>query len=608
MMRRAICSAAILLLPFVAQITSLLAPVPQDRRVEGGDGRLADTVLINGRILTVDAEDTVAEAVAVTNGKIAAVGSNVVVRRLIGKNTQVLDLHGRTATPGLIDTHAHFDMTRLLYDLDLSDPALKSIEDVVQRVKERAATLKPGEWVRGKGWEEGRLRERRHIAASDLDGVSPNNPVYLEHSSPRVAVVNSYALRLAGIGRETADPAAGFINRLTDGTPSGVLRQTAVDLVRDRLPARTSEEVRNGMLKAIEEFNKEGMTAVKHPMIDEPRWDQYRTLLAENRLTLHVAVLWRMDVTPDHAQTLDAADKLIARIARVTKAYRPTADSRLTSVGVKLLLDGSALARTAWLHEDYNRNFTDREVGQSGLALIPPETYRQLVRRFHDAGLHVGTHANGDRAIDLVVDTYAAALKANPVRGLRHAIIHCSLPSDHAIDVMADLQNKYDAGYPESQATFMWWLGDSLAGLYGRERSARFMPFRTYLAKGVRWTGGSDYAVTPFPARYGIWASVTRKARQGTYGTTPFGTAESIGVHDALRSYTIWAARQLFLEDRIGSLEPGKDADIAVWDRDPYGIPPDEIRDLKCEMTVFQGRIVYRAVGAAARSLPTAAS
>src|SRR2546422_5411867 len=198
MMRRAIGIAAALLLPFDAQITSLLAPSPQDRRVEGGDERVADTVLINGRILTVDAKDTVAEAVAVTNGKIAAVGSNVAVRRLIGKNTQVLDLHGRTATPGLIDTHAHFDLTRLLYDLDLSDPVLKSIEDVVQRVRDRAATLKPGEWVRGKGWEEGRLLERRHIAASDLDRVSPNNPVYLEHSSPRLAVVNSYKLRLAG--------------------------------------------------------------------------------------------------------------------------------------------------------------------------------------------------------------------------------------------------------------------------------------------------------------------------------------------------------------------------------------------------------------------------
>jgi predicted amidohydrolase YtcJ len=598
-MARVIRTPAALLLLFSAHAALVPARPAQATKLEGSDGQVADTVLFNGRIRTVDAEDTVTEAVAITNGKIAAVGSNAAVRRRIGKSTQVVDLHGRTATPGLIDTHAHFDMTRLLYDLDLSDPSLKSIEDIVQSVKKRAAGLNPGEWVRGKGWDDSRLTERRYIYASDLDRVSPNNPVYLESSSPRLAAVNTYALQLSGITKETPDPPAGVIDRLANGSPTGVLKQTAVDRARDLLPPRTPEQIRKGLLKAIEEFNKEGITAVKDPMVVETKWELYRALLKEGQLSVRVFALWRTTASLDSAASLEAADTLIKRIGTFTKPYQSTGEARLISGGVKLLLDGSVMARTAWLHREYNRDFSGKEAGNYGLAVIQPDTYRELVRRFHDAGLHIGTHAIGDRAIDLVVDTYAEVLKANPKRGLRHAIIHCNLPTDHAIDLMAELQKKYDAGYPETQATFMWWVGDTNAGSFGPERSVRMMPFKTYLAKGVVWTGGSDYAVTPFPARYGIWASVARKPMQGVYGMDPFGSAESVGVREALRSYTIWAARQLFLEDRIGSLEPGKEADIAVWDRDLYSVAPDEIRNLKCEMTIFGGRIVYRASGSA---------
>jgi predicted amidohydrolase YtcJ len=160
---------------------------------------------------------------------------------------------------------------------------------------------------------------------------------------------------------------------------------------------------------------------------------------------------------------------------------------------------------------------------------------------------------------------------------------------------MAAMQARYDAAYPESQAPFMWWIGDTYASNFGKERSLRLNPFATYVRSHVMWAGGSDYFVTPLPARYGIWASVAREPLKGVYGTHPFGTAEAVDVHTALRSYTIWAARQLFLEDRIGSLEPGKDADIAVWDRDPYSVAPEALKDMKCELTLFHGAMVYRA-------------
>jgi predicted amidohydrolase YtcJ len=227
-----------------------------------------------------------------------------------------------------------------------------------------------------------------------------------------------------------------------------------------------------------------------------------------------------------------------------------------------------------------------------------------MATAFHNAGVHVSTHAIGDRAIDWVVDTYAQALAAKPTKGLRHGIIHANTPTDRANDTMARLQREYDAGFPEASASFMWWIGDNYAGNFGKGRNPRMKPFATWLEKGVRWGGGSDFAVTPFAARYGIWASVTRETLNGTFGRQPFGTAEAVDVRTALKSYTIWAAHTMFLDDRIGSIEVGKDADLAVWDRDLYTVPAAALKDLKAEMTLVKGRVVHRGPAFAATSRP----
>jgi hypothetical protein len=299
-----------------------------------------------------------------------------------------------------------------------------------------------------------------------------------------------------------------------------------------------------------------------------------------------------------------SVDSIKSAIARLEKLPRPPAslgDGQLLSGGVKLAIDGSGGARTAWMYDDWNRNFKDKDAGNKGYPTFPPDQYREGVRLLHDAGIHVSTHAIGDRAIDWVVDSYDQALAGKPTRGLRHGIIHANVPTDHANEVMARLQREFDAGYPEAQGTFLWWLGDNYAGNLGPERSLRLKPFKTWENKGIKWAGGSDYFVTPFAARYSLWASVTRKTLQGTYGSQPFGTKEAIDIKTALRAQTIWAAHQMFLEDRIGSIEVGKDADIAVWDRDLLTIPADDLRNLKAELTIFQGEVVYQA-GAATQT------
>jgi predicted amidohydrolase YtcJ len=208
--------------------------------------------------------------------------------------------------------------------------------------------------------------------------------------------------------------------------------------------------------------------------------------------------------------------------------------------------------------------------------------------------MHVSVHSIGDRGIDWVVDSYEQAMREHPIKGLRHGVIHANIPSDHAISVMARLEKEFDAAYPEPSATFAWWLGDTYAGNFGPARSERLNPFATFRKNGIIWANGSDFGVTPFPARYGIWSAVARETLLGQY-PDPFGRAESVDVRTALRAVTIWAARQLFLEQKIGSIEVGKYADLALWDRDPYTVKTADLKDMRCLMTVFNGAVAYEA-------------
>jgi predicted amidohydrolase YtcJ len=546
----------------------------------------ADTILVNGKFITVDSKDSIAEAVAIRDGKILAVGAKDAVMRHAASSTQIIDLHGRTATPGLIDAHLHFAEIGPLYSIDLSH--VRNIAEVLKAVRDRAATTKPGEWIQGNGWDEGKLAEHRYIFASDLDQAAPQNPVWLVHTTGHYGVANSVALKLAHISAETKDPEAGIIDRDAKNQPTGVLKEEpAMQFVTALIPPYSREQMRDGYLKMMAGLNREGMTAIKDPGITGENWDIYRELHDQNKFTIHLFTLWL------GGTKLEQTRQVLDRILTLPKPRSAEADDLLISGGVKLFMDGSAGARTAWVYDDWNKNSTGTDTGNRGYPATDPEIYRQQIRMIHEAGIHVSTHAVGDRAIDWVVDTYAQVLKDKPTSGLRHGIIHGNIPTDHAIATMAALEKQFDAGYPESQGEFMWWIGDTYAANFGPARALRLMPFHTYLTRGIPWAGGSDYYVTPFAARYGIWATVVRRTLSGTYGAQPFGTAEVVDIHAALRSYTIWAAHQLFLEDRIGSLEVGKEADIAVWDRDMYSIPSDGLKDIKCELTLFKGRAVY---------------
>ena len=549
--------------------------------------RPADLILAHGTILTVDPHDTVAQAVAIRGGKVLTVGSDDAVLALRGPNTTVIDLHGRTATPGLIDTHVHVADGGVaeVMAIDLGDAT--SVGEIVQRVRAKAAQLKPGEWIQGHGWDEGKLAEHRYVLAADLDAAAPDNPVWLVHTTGHYGVANSYALRLGKVTAGTADPPAGTIDRDHTGAPSGVLKESAQELVTRIIPAPTPEQWREGIRRMIESLHREGMTAFKDGDDTQPMWDAYRALLQAGELTVHVCVLW------DAGASVASAQQALKIIEALPRPPQSLGDGRLLSCGAKIFMDGSGAGRTAWMYTEWRKNQTEVDHGNYGYPAEDPAVYRQMVRLLHRAGVNVGTHAVGERAIDWVVDTYAEVLREQPTHGLRHSIIHANLPTDHAIEVMAMLQRRYDAGIPEMQPPFIWWIGDNYAANLSPDRMERLEPLKTLLSRGVQWTGGSDFFVTPIAARYGLWSAVERETLKGTYGPHPFGTAEAVDAHAALRAYTAAAARQLFLEDRIGSLEAGKEADIAVWDRNFYSAPPAELKQAKCEMTLFHGKVVY---------------
>lgn len=576
-----LCAVACVALGTAACLPGLTAEEPQAHR--------ADLVLIHGHILTEDAKDSTAQAVAIEGGRIIAVGSDTEIAALAGPSTRTIDLHGRTATPGLVDSHAHIAEggTNEVFDVPLTDAA--SIAEMQKRVAAKAATLKPGEWVLGSGWDEGKLSERRLPTAADLDAVSPNNPVWLMHTTGHYGVANSAALKIAGISAATPDPPAGTIDRDAKGNPTGVIKESAaMNLVEVHIPPLTQEQIEAGILHIVETLHREGMTAVKDPYIGMEQWRAYKHLADQGKLAEHVCVLWYAGTT------VDSAKEALAHI----KAEAPTPgwidNDRLGSCGAKIFMDGSGGARTAWIYKVWFKHATEPDGDNHGYPLTDPAVYREMVKLFHENGIPVGTHAIGDRAIDWVVDTYAQVEADKPTVGLRHSIIHGNSPTPHALDTIAMLQKKYDAGYPEAQVEFLWWIGDIYAASYGKNGEG-MIPLKTFLTRGIVWGGGSDYPVTPVAARYGIWAGAARETQMGTYGKQPFGMSEAIDARASLRSYTAWNARQLFLEKEIGTIEIGKRADIAVWDRDLTAVPVADLKDMKCVLTLLDGKVVWEA-------------
>ena len=546
----------------------------------------ADTVLHHGTILTVDGRDRVVSAMAIRGGRIVALGSDKAIAAFIGKRTKVIDLAGRTATPGMIDAHAHALEGGIDEVANLQLGEASSVADFLARVKARAADLPAGAWLTGSGWNESRIAEHHPPSLAEIDAVSDGHPVALGNTTGHYTLVNSAVLKLAGVDAKTPDPAGGRFDKDASGALTGVIYDSAQDVLDKLVPPVDAATRAKGLTHVIEGALSEGLTGFKDPRTGRLQWDVYAAAAKQAPLTMHVCTL-------TFAQTdMTAARAAVDDYRQRKREVAAMKGRNLDVCGVKIFLDGSGAGRTAWVYKPFEADAAHANPG-TGLPQMVPEIYREMVDLFTREGMPIGTHAIGDRAIDTVVDAYAAALKKWPKQGLRHSLIHANLPTEHAIGVMADLQKTYDSGYPEAQAEFLWFLGDALAAGWGPERSARMMPYATYVKRGILYSDGSDYPVTPYAPRYGLWSSVAREPDGDRFGKAPFGTAEAVDIHTAMKSHTIWAARQLFLEKDAGSLEVGKLADVAIWDRNPYAVPTAQLKDMHCMMTLFGGKVVF---------------
>ena len=530
----------------------------------------ADVVLRNGNIITVDERDSIAESVAIKYGRIARVGSDEEVEGLIREGTKVIDLEGRTVTPGLISTHDHFLRYGLnaRFGIDLWYPKVKCIADIVEAVEWKVAETPKGEWVFGYGWDEHLLQEKRPPNRWDLDPVSPENPVYLGRVYQMVSA-NTMALKKAGVTRETPDPEYGRIQRDKDGEPTGVFLTIlpSANPFLDVMPSFSTGQKEEAIVRACHDYNTEGMTMVVDPGVGLTEPDDivaYENVWMRRELTARVYALYGF------VRTVEEARETVRRVTTY-------GDDMFKLGGIKLSVDGGVVPKTALFYEPYAGEAENR-----GRTKWKKDELAEAVQILHDAGLQCCIHAIGDEAIDWSINAIEGAMEKNPRPDPRHQIIHIYYPTPEAVERVRRLGIMANV-----QSTFIHFEGDTYVKNLGGMRGECVKPLKTFVRKGIAVGNSQDYPSGPMPARLGLWAAVSRQTMSGRV----ICPDERLTVQEALRTYTIWAARHVFMEDRIGSIEVGKYADMVVWNEDMYTIPTDRLKELRVEMTIINGNI-----------------
>ena len=531
----------------------------------------ADLVLRGGKVITVDKDWRVAQAVAIKDGRILTVGGDEAIGAHIGPNTQVIALAGKTVVPGLIDTHLHQLFAAL------NGPAVqllgaRSVADVQKAIGERVARTEAGKWVMASsGWHESILEEGRMPTRHELDPVSPNNPVFIPRGG-HVVTVNSKALELAGITRDTPNPEGGIIVRDANGETTGMLLQNAANLVRKILPPPPANMA--GLLKiAMADLNSYGIVGVVEPGVNEQQIALYRRVHDAGEMTVRTDVLYR-------AMRKAEVEKGIAAL----KAEKNS--DMLRFVGIKFPLDGGVEGgRMTWPYRIVPGEQTD--TAYRGVLLLPPggeDEYVEGLKLIADAGLQAQTHAVGNETIDLIVRSYERVNREKPIKPLNWAIMHLFHPSDVALRQMAAL------GITATMQDHPVLLGHNQRRWWGDEHAAYAIPIRKAIDAGVLVGGGSDGPVVPVDPYLSMWWMTTRQVLKGY----TLGKEHAITAKEALTLYTINNARIMGVEKDRGSIEVGKLADIAVLSQDILSVAPDAIRDTKALMTVVGGKVVFR--------------
>ena len=529
---------------------------------------MSDLLLTNAKVITLDPHQPSASAVVVTDGRITWVGDTAEASGHVSGHRE-LDLGGATVVPGFIDAHHHLmTLGFWMSQLDCAYPQVRSIAAIVDAVRQRAAETAPGEWIRGRGYDDNKLDERRHITRADLDAVSPAHPVMIRNASGHMCVVNTFALRQAGIGRGTPDPFGGHIDVDADGEPTGLLQETAQELLGVPFLPTDATELSRYLHTAGQACLAAGITSGHEAGIFAPgEFGVLQNAWADGTLALRTYMMIR---TP----MLEALEGV--------GFHTGFGDDMLRVGSIKVISDGSLIGRTAAVCEPFQHARDD----DLGLAMYTPSELDDLVWRGHRAGWQMAIHAIGDRAIGMCLDAFERAQARMPRVDHRHRIEHCGILRPDLIKRMAA-----QGVIPVSQPPFIAEFGDGFLEHLSAERSRLTYPLRSLLDAGIPVAGSSDSPVSSYQPLVGIQAAVTEKTHSGK----DFAPDEALSVEEAIGLYTRNAAYAAFDEHIKGSVTPGKYGDFAVLAHDPRTVPGEEIAQIPVLATVRGGQLVYEA-------------
>lgn len=530
-------------------------------------------IFVNGNVITMDSRRPEVSAFAVTENRFCAVGSDDEIRKWADKGTSVVDLGRKTVVPGFIEPHSHISFYAVqLKQVDCSPSVNHGIGEVKDRIRAVAEKSEPGTWIRGFGYDDTLIEDKRHLTRSDLDHVAPENPVLIFHVTGHLCYTNSLGLKIGNITGKTPQPQGGEIHKDDRGEPTGLLLEPgAMRYLVAHVPLTTREEFLEVLPMAIRHYHQAGITGCHDAAIgfagEGPNLFQaYQELQAKGALTLGV---YMTIVEPVYRNIIEMG-------------LQPGFGSdRLKLGSVKLFQDGSIQGHTAALRESYH-NRSDFK----GNLIMPQETLDALVEKYHSMGFQIAVHANGDRAIESVLTALEKADRRHPGHGAnRHMIIHCQLASDDQIRRMKDL-----GVIPNYFVNHVYYWGDRHESIFlGPERARRIDPLQSTLDQGLKFVLHSDLPVTPVDPLFSIHAAVNRITREGKV----LGEEERISPLEALKAYTTHAAFCSFEEDIKGSIEPGKLADFAVLSHNPLTVSSDKIKDIQVLQTVSGGRTVF---------------
>ncbi len=550
----------------------------------------ADLIVVNGKVVTVDGQSSIAEAAAIRDGVFIAVGRNDDIRKLAGDATRVVDAKGRTVIPGLMETHVHATGV-VRGDLEIPFVQLRSIDEVKDWVRRRVRETPAGEWIRLPRVDVTRIRERRLPTRKDLDEAAPQHPaVYVwQYANRQIQVLNAQAIKAAGITKDTKPPAGGKIHLDEAGNPTGVMDDCG-SLTARFMPKKEIAETDylDRLEQMLKRYNELGITSVFERGSDVAGFRTYQKLKAQDRLPVRATVTIMLPTDG----TVEGTEKAIRELP-----IKPAEGDDWVRVGpLKVSVDGGVLYGTAFLRTPYGSDafslYGISDPAYRGLLQLQPEKVKTIIRTGHRMGWQMSTHVTGDAAVDSVLDAVEAANADSPIKERRFTLIHAYFPNPETAQRAARL------GVCVDTQPIMYYIdGDALTDALGQHRIRNFMGVKAWQTAGVKVAINADHmqgfgprsSLNPYDPFLAMSTAITRKTESGAV----IGPEQRVSREDALRTMTIDAAWLSFDEKRKGSIEVGKLADLAILSADFLTCDEEKIKDIRSDVTIVGGKVVY---------------